>query len=353
MYKASCLGGKFLTIPIASLKSDMSLGINGSWRRIIFSLLAMEAITKTDPVTAAEKTALLNTINIIKAEIIIGSVFKIMSSGLKKPNVFILLKAPGADTIANAETIRQNMKRNTKDGITGISIRFDFTKSNNFFIFYLPYFKNKLINFHNFITEMLNSKGFFKTLAISTKALIMNLLLTYYDLRAVTVVLTYVIEILLLLIGLMFLNLSSKNVERLKVEYNNIPELKNPSFNSYKKGKYHYTEVLFQYNDNDNICYLTLTLTDEYRLNRKTTQKEQAKKYYTDLTKKDINIKAFQNKNGVKLNHYYSEDYNTDYYFYSSKNMTSILKFEISKDDGKCSQLKDNVIDNTVIIKGN
>lgn len=170
---------------------------------------------------------------------------------------------------------------------------------------------------------------------------------------AVTVVLTYVIEILLLLIGLMFLNLSSKNVERLKVEYNNIPELKNPSFNSYKKGKYHYTEVLFQYNDNNNICYLTLTLTDEYRLNRKTTQKEQAKKYYTDLTKKDINIKAFQNKNGVKLNHYHSEDYNTDYYFYSSKNMTSILKFEISKDDGKCSQLKDNVIDNTVIIKGN
>ena len=135
MYKASCLGGKFLTIPIASLKSDMSLGINGSWRRIIFSLLAMEAITKTDPVTAAAKTALLNTINIIKAEIIIGSVFKIMSSGLKKPNVFIRLKAPGADTIENAETIRQNMKRNTKDGITGISIRFDFTNSNNFFIF--------------------------------------------------------------------------------------------------------------------------------------------------------------------------------------------------------------------------
>lgn len=40
---------------------------------------------------------------------------------------------------------------------------------------------------------MLNSKGFFKTLAISTKALIMNLLLTYADLRSITVVLNKLI----------------------------------------------------------------------------------------------------------------------------------------------------------------
>ncbi len=40
---------------------------------------------------------------------------------------------------------------------------------------------------------MLNSKGFFKTLEISTKALIMNLLLTYADLRSITVVLNKLI----------------------------------------------------------------------------------------------------------------------------------------------------------------
>ena len=40
---------------------------------------------------------------------------------------------------------------------------------------------------------MLNSKGFFKTLEISTKGLIMNLLLTYADLRSITVVLNKLI----------------------------------------------------------------------------------------------------------------------------------------------------------------
>lgn len=129
-------------------------------------------------------------------------------------------------------------------------------------------------------------------------------------------------------------------------------ETSGPTANSYKYGKYNYSDVVFNYRNNDNVCNFKFISNDEYTTkNIKENKNNIAKKYLKE--KHSINDKlkkvTYNNNNYF---YYYNEKEKTDYYLYiTDKTLTELNIVYVKDTNKKCHEMTEYILNNSKKVK--
>ena len=125
-----------------------------------------------------------------------------------------------------------------------------------------------------------------------------------------------------------------------------------PTTNTYKLGNYSYSDVVFNYRNNDNVCNYKFIANNEYTTkNIKESKNNIAKKYLKEKHSINNKLKKVTYNNNDYF-YYYNEKEKTDYYVYiTDKSLTELNIVYVKDTNKKCHEMTEYILNNSKKVK--